>query len=53
MWDNILTDDELHDKIRETHSICRQICEEKIDIDIYDVKEVKLYAQINKLKGKK
>jgi hypothetical protein len=51
--DNILTNDELYTKIRKTHAACRAICEEKIDTDIYDVKEVKLYTQINKMKGKK
>lgn len=53
MEDLIPTDEELFAEISAAQDVCRTICEEKIDTDIHDVKEVKLYAQINKMKGKK
>jgi hypothetical protein len=49
----ILTDEELRDRIIEWQTICRKVCEQQVDKDIYDVKQVKLYEQINKRKGGK
>jgi len=45
--------DNLKVKISTVQDMCRTICEEKIDTDIYDVKTVKVFEQINyKKKGK-
>jgi hypothetical protein len=39
--------------IGDAQDACRKICEDKIDADIYDVKQVKVFEQILYKKGKK
>lgn len=47
------TDEELRIEISNAQDACRKICEEKIDSDIYDVKQIKLFEEILKRKGGK
>ena len=51
--DTVLTDEELRIGISEAQDVCRKICEDKIDVDIYDIKQVKVFEQILYKKGKK
>jgi hypothetical protein len=52
--DGDLTIEDIYAKIDEAQVACREICEKKIDADIYDVKNVKVFEQINyKKKGGK
>jgi len=39
--------EELLEKVKDALSDCREIVEERIDSDIYDVKQVKIFEQIN------
>ncbi len=48
------TREQLLEQIKEAQVQCREICEAQIDKDIYDVKNVKVFEQINiKKKGGK
>ena len=55
-WDTVedgeMSKEALLERIREYHKDIRRVVEDEIDIDIYDVKEVKLYAEILNKKGK-
>lgn len=50
--DIVPTNEELLVMASEAQDACRKICEERIDNDIYDVKQVKVFAQISKNKSK-
>lgn len=56
-WDTVedgkLTEQQILDRITVYHKAIRGVVEKEIDIDIYDVKEVKLFAEILKAKGRK
>ncbi len=47
------SEEELLERIDTVQKACRRICEEKVDIDIYDVCNVKLYQQILEAKSNK
>lgn len=47
------SDEQMREAINEAQDTCREICEKKIDADIYDVKSAKVFEQINyKKKGR-
>ena len=50
--DKTLTEDAVRDSITYWQGVCREICESQIDKDIYDVKKVKVFEQLNKKGGK-
>ena len=52
--DGLLSREEILGEIDKAQNQCREICETKIDTDIYDVKNVKVFEKINyKKKGGK
>jgi len=47
-WEeDTISEQEVKDKIRHWQDVCREICEDQVDKDIYDVKQVKVFEQIN------
>jgi hypothetical protein len=46
-----ISEEQLLERIKTYHKSLRRIVEDEIDIDIYDIKEVKLYAEILNRKG--
>jgi hypothetical protein len=51
--DGEMSEEALKERITHYHKELRRIVEDEIDIDIYDIKQVKLYQEILKEKGKK
>jgi hypothetical protein len=51
--DGIMDEDSLKERITHYHKELRALVEKEVDIDIYDIKQVKLYQEILKEKGKK
>jgi len=53
-WDaseaDLLSEEEIKNKIKFWQDTCREICEQQIDKDIFDVKEIKVFEQVNLLK---
>jgi hypothetical protein len=48
-----LTDEDIANRIGDIHTLVRGIIEDRIDNEIYDVKEVKVFSQIKRIKGSK
>jgi hypothetical protein len=52
--DGMMNEEELEKRITHFHKNLRKLVEDEIDVDIYDIKQVKLYQEIlNKKGGKK
>jgi hypothetical protein len=51
--DGEMSEEALKERITHFHKELRRIVEDEIDIDIYDIKQVKLYQEILREKGKK
>jgi hypothetical protein len=49
----VTSDEEMFARIKYVQDQCRKICEDQVDKDIYDIKEVKLFAEVLKMKGEK
>jgi hypothetical protein len=45
--ETVPTREQLLEQIKEAQNQCREICEAQIDSDIYDVKKVKIFEQLN------
>lgn len=51
--DGVVKREDILELIKGTQESCRKICEDMLDKDIYDVKEVKLFQEVLKRKGGK
>jgi hypothetical protein len=51
--EGIMGEEALKERIAHYHRELRALVEQEIDVDIYDVKQVKLYQEILKTKGSK
>jgi hypothetical protein len=51
--DGVMSDEALQERITQYHKSLRRFVEKEIDIDIYDIKNVKLFQQVLKEKGGK
>lgn len=49
----LLSEEQIMEVIKTYQGVCRKICEAQIDADIYDVKQVKLFSEVSKMKGGK
>lgn len=51
--EGIMDEETLKERITHYHKELRALVEKEIDVDIYDIKQVKLYQEILKAKGSK
>lgn len=51
--DHIPTEEGLYAEISAAQDVCRKICEDKIDADVFDVKNIKVFQEVLKRKGSK
>lgn len=51
--EGIMSEEALKERITHYHKELRALVEQEIDVDIYDIKQVKLYQEILKAKGSK
>jgi hypothetical protein len=51
--DGEMSEEALKERITHYHHELRALVEKEIDVDIYDIKQVKLFQEILKTKGKK
>jgi hypothetical protein len=51
--DGVMSEEALKERITHYHKELRALVEKEVDVDIYDIKQVKLFQEILKTKGKK
>jgi len=50
--EKVMSIGDIAEMISTAQDVCRKVCEDKVDKDIYDVKDVKLFARILEEKKK-